>query len=355
MDALQLTALLDLPALAPRELERAMVADRRVASRLVGFALGSGIVACLLLARPHDPPPAPSPAPAVAAVAVAAEHPAPRVEPAPAAPATPRRAPRAASAAAPAAAAGAQAEPALPLDALADLARAYAPPRAAPRRQGPAAVLASFAPQQTPSRRPQLPVAFERAVGRPLATAEARTLTGEGAADRVAWLLAQESFYAAWWEGELAALGLVGTRRPLGETWDSVPRALLEGRLTATEALGRALRSPEWRRAAWGPERFGRALLALVPGEPSADDWAASRLLFAGSTATFLGHEGRSAEDAVAIAVADARFGLAALARAFERLHGRPLAVTDTAFDPGARLRDDPNAFFEIVAEWSGA
>lgn len=214
-------------------------------------------------------------------------------------------------------------------------------------------VAATTTPER--ERAPAIAGAFEALCGRAPSEAEARALApleGEALAKALA---DRPEAYARWWEAELAHLGLEGEHRPRGEPWVSIPDRLRAGRVSALDVLQALCLGQAWSTRHAGRDAAVDALLTRVLGlDPAAAtaERDAARRLFDGFEATFLGVEGTGQADLVRIAVSDPRARRALLARAHQRILGRPgpAPILDAA---QAALTTKPKELFAILAGWA--
>jgi len=214
-------------------------------------------------------------------------------------------------------------------------------------------VAATLPPER--ERAPAIAGAFEALCGRPPTEAEVQALAPlEG--DALAKALADRpEAYARWWEAELAHLGLEGEHRPRGEPWISIPDRLRAGRVSALDVLQALCLGQAWSTRHAGRDAAVDALLTRILGlDPAAAtaERAAGRRLFDGFQAAFLGVEGTGQADLVRIAVSDPRARRALLARAHQRILGRPAPapILDAA---QATLTTKPKELFAILAGWA--
>lgn len=214
-------------------------------------------------------------------------------------------------------------------------------------------VAATLPPER--ERAPAIAGAFEALCGRAPTEAEARALAPlEG--DALAKALADRpEAYARWWEAELVHLGLEGEHRPRGEPWASIPDRLRAGRVSALDVLQALCLGQAWSSRHAGRDAAVDALLTRVLGlDPAAvtAERDAGRRLFDGFDATFLGVQGTGQADLVRIAASDPRAKRALLARAHQRILGRPAPapILDAA---QATLTTKPKELFAILAGWA--
>lgn len=195
---------------------------------------------------------------------------------------------------------------------------------------------------------------------RPPTPTELASLKGMDLARVARQIWRRREAMSEWLEEELWFHLLIDRFRPRTPAIEALPDRLAQGKASARDATAEILLSTGFSLRNPGNDTFVTVVLESCLGitvqeRRAKAELEAGKLLYDGRSARFLGETGNSQADIVRIVLDQDAFRERLLDRHHQRLFRAPLASRGEA-ERGAllaRLREDEQAFFAILAEWT--
>jgi hypothetical protein len=167
-------------------------------------------------------------------------------------------------------------------------------------------------------------------------------------------LVRNREFWEHWYEDELYYFLLIDNARPEDEGEAGIPVRLMKGELGVLDGVRMIVSGSAFNRANPGNDTFVSVVLEqLLDMDVQRNKVVleAGKKMYDGSTSNLFGEKGRGQSGIVRIVTNQDGFSDLIARRQYERIVGLP-AARKQGEAWGARLREEPDAYVELVREW---
>jgi hypothetical protein len=161
-------------------------------------------------------------------------------------------------------------------------------------------------------------------------------------------------FWAHWYEDELYYFLLIDNARPEDEGEAGLPVRLMKGELSLLDGVRMIVSGSAFNRANPGNDTFVTVVFEQLLGLDVQRNKAlleAGKKMYDGGTSKLFGEQARGQSGVVRVVTNQDGFSELIAKRQYERLVGVP-APRELPGAWGKRLRDEPDAYLELVREW---